>query len=203
MTSHHPSTYRSRRFLLRDHNDQDQVARLAVAEGWEKVVDVPAKRFGSEPGRLVWEMAPGVFLNCVSDRKLRTSYVVVTSRSTSDLGQYESWIVSRGLGLCTSEDLLGGIEAADSDDEKGRALVRAGIGAPLNPDNRYSRAFIESVSHASPNVRRNGIMAIGHAEWAPFRELLDAVAKQDSNGQVRSLAQRMSTAFGEAGIGDA
>ncbi|WP_147481258.1 hypothetical protein [Streptomyces shenzhenensis] len=203
MTSQHPATFRSRRHLLREPDGEEQVARLAVAEGWKKVADVPAKRFGSEPRRMVWEMAAGFFLTYVRDRKLRTAYIVMTSRTTGDLGPYESWITACGLPLCGDDDLLRAIAEASTTEEKGRSLVRAGIGAPLNPDNRYSQEFIESVSDASPEVRKSGIMAIGHAEWAPFRELLDAVAQQDPDARVRSLAKRMSTAFGEAGVGDA
>jgi hypothetical protein len=202
MESRHPSTHRSRRFLIREYDGEEQVVRLAAAEYWEKVADISAKRIKSEPRRITWEISPGIFLNYLCDRKLRTSYVVVTSRATGDLSQHESRIAASGLNLCTSADLLGEIEEADSPEGKGRALVRAGIGAPLKPDNRYSRLFIESVRDVSPEVRKNGIMAIGYAEWAPFRELLQAVALQDSSAQVRSLAKRMVTAFDEAGVGD-
>ncbi|MXM63589.1 hypothetical protein GR925_09025 [Streptomyces sp. HUCO-GS316] len=203
MLSRHPTTYRSRRFLLREHDDEEQIVRLVAAEGWPRVADVPAKRFGSEPRRLTWEMVSGVFLTYLRDRKLRTAYLVVTSRTTSDLGSFASWITDIGLSVCTDDELLGALDDSLTVEEKSRALVRAGIGAPLNPDNRYSRAFIDSVSDVSPEVRKSGIMAIGHAEWKPFRELLDAVAQQDSNAQVRSLARRMAAAFDEAGIGDA
>ncbi|GCB93135.1 hypothetical protein [Streptomyces noursei] len=202
MNAQHPPTRRSRRFLMQEFTSEEQVNRLAASEGWSKVLDSPAKRFGSEPRRISWEMAPGILFNYVSDRKLHTSYVVITSRESVDLDQYESVLHGSGLAVCTDASILESITEAETPEERGRALVRAGIGAPLLPDNRYSRAFINSVRDTSPDVRKNGLMGIGYAEWEPFRELLEAVAQQDPNAQVRGLAKRMATAFVEAGIGE-
>ncbi|MGG2458228.1 hypothetical protein ACO0M4_00080 [Streptomyces sp. RGM 3693] len=202
MKSQHPPTRRTRRFLTQESESEEQVSRLAATEGWSKVLDAPTKRFSSDPRRISWEMAPGILFNYVSDRKLHTSYVVITSTESVDLNQYESVLVGSGLAVCTDASILESIAEAATPEERGRALVRAGIGAPLLPDNRYSRAFISAVRDASPDVRKNGLMGIGYAEWEPFRELLDAVAQQDSNAQVRSLAKRMATAFAEAGIGE-
>ncbi|MCL3994698.1 hypothetical protein [Streptomyces lavenduligriseus] len=202
MVARHPVTHRSRRYLLRDPDGDEMVARLAGSQGWETVVDIPAKRFGSEPGRVSWEMYPGIFLTCVRDRKLHTSYLLVTSRITDGLGSYETWITASGLSFFTDADLIRAVEGSNNPKEKCRALVRAGIGAPLNPDNRYSRVFIESVNDASPDVRKSAIKAIGYTEWPPFQELLDAISQQDPDGSVRSLAKRMSAAFDEAEVGD-
>ncbi|MCZ0204196.1 hypothetical protein OZK63_02020 [Streptomyces sp. UMAF16] len=198
----HPVTHRSRRYLLRDPDGDEMVARLAGSQGWEKVVDIPVKRFGSEPGRASWEMAQDIFLTHVRDRKLHTSYLVVTSRVTGELDRYEAWITAGGLSLCTDGDLIRAVAESDDAKEKCRALVRAGIGAPLHPDNRYSRVFIESVSDASSDVRKSAITAIGYAEWPPFQELLHAIAQQDPDGSVRSLAKRMYAAFDEAEVGN-
>ncbi|MFJ2203140.1 hypothetical protein ACIQPP_49560 [Streptomyces violaceusniger] len=145
---------------------------------------------------MIWQVDSGIVLNYMEDAGLGISYAVMVSEYSKDLSQLMSRIIEGGLDVYTDQDLLDAVTSAPSSRGQATALVRAGIGAPAKLDNRYSRLFIDS-------VRLYGVLAIGYAEWAPFRELLEAVSEQDEDVQVRTTARSLMEAFDVSGIGDA
>lgn len=200
---HQPGvTHRSRRFILRQHDSLSVVSRLAMALGWQKIGETEKKSFRKRALHIAWEMAPGVRLSYLSDSKERTSYLLITSRSTSRLDPYVTQLLETGLEFYTPDELLAEVSSARSAKEKGLALIRAGIGAPERPTKSYVHTFFEAMRSPSPTVRLSGITAMGYAEWPEFLELLDAVAVDDDDKEVRDYAKSMSEAFRKAARGE-
>ncbi|MCG0285317.1 hypothetical protein [Streptomyces sp. PSAA01] len=159
------------------------------------------KSFRKKALHIAWEMSPGVRLSYLSDSKEQTSYMVITSKSTSDLGIYVTQLMDTHLDFFTPDELLEEVTSARTSKAKGLALIRSGIGAPEHPTKPYGHVFFEAMRSSSPSVRLSGITAIGYAEWSEFLELLDAVSVEDDDKDVRSHAKSMANAFRKAARG--
>lgn len=194
--------FRSRRFVMRDYPGESQVSELADRLGWERLGELQAEPELMRPRRVMWQVCPGVVCNFMQNEELQVSYAVMMSEHHPEISHRMSQIIEGGLDVCTDGDLLDAVTSASGPGEKAKALVQAGIGAPGSPDNRFSRLFIDAVREDSREVREHGVLAIGYAEWAPFRELLNAISQQDSDARVRRLARLTMEAFDVAGIGD-
>ncbi|SCL72764.1 hypothetical protein GA0070606_6278 [Micromonospora citrea] len=192
------AVHRSRRFVLRQNGSESTVSRLAAERAWQKIGETVDKGFRKKALHVASEMSPGVRLSYLSDSRAKTAYVVITSESVSDLDPHVAQLMSAGLDFHTSDELLHEVTSAGTAKSKGLALVRSGIGAPKSPTTPYVRAFFAAMRSSSPQVRMSGITAIGYAEWPMFVELLDAVAAEDDDKEVRTHAQSMASAFRRA-----
>ncbi|MDA3646284.1 hypothetical protein LZ318_28965 [Saccharopolyspora indica] len=189
--------HRSRRFVLREH-DSRRVFDIADRMGWPKIGETVRKGFRKKALHVAWEMAPGVRLSYLSDRRARTAYLVVTSETTADLLPYSARISEAGIDFLDPEELVSAVGGAAKPKDEGLALVRAGLGAPENPTKPYVHAFFEAMRSPSTQVRMSGITAMGYAEWPMFVELLDAVSVEDGDAEVREHARSMAAAFRKA-----
>ncbi|QKZ23381.1 HEAT repeat domain-containing protein [Streptomyces chartreusis] len=178
------------------------VSRVAMERGWKKIGETEKKSFKKKALHIAWEMSPGVELSYLSDSKERTAYMLITSRSTSDLDSYVAQLVDADLDFITPDELLERVASENSPKGKGLALIRSGIGAPENPTQPYVRAFFGAMRDPSPTVRLSGITAMGYAEWPEFLELLDAVALEDDDKEVKAHARSMASAFRKVARGE-
>jgi hypothetical protein len=193
------TAYRSRRLILRQYDSVSAVSRIAEEMGWRKIGVTEKKSFRKKALHVAWEMSPDVRLSYLSDSKARTSYLLITSRLISDLASYVAELMDIGLDFHTPDELVGEVSRAKTSKAKGLALVRSGIGAPDQPTKPYVHAFFEAMRDPSPTVRMSGITAIGYAEWPQFLELLDGVAAEDDDKEVREHAKTIAKAFRKAG----
>lgn len=201
MTYQRVPGYRSRRFIIREYPGEGQVSDFANTLGWERLGEVSAEKRLRQPRQVIWQLFPGVVLQYMEEEEFHASYVVMMSEESRELSHHMAQIIEGGIAVLTDEELLEGVTSASGRDEKARALIIAGIGAPPHPDNRYSRLLIEAARSPSKHVRECGVLAIGYTEWPPFRELLKAIAQQDSDRKVRRLASAMVEAFDTTGVG--
>jgi hypothetical protein len=108
------------------------------------------------------------------------------------------------LLLYSESDLLDNIDvASDSGDMPGlgRALIRAGLGAPL----RYDREFFDLIvanatSHPNFHIRIIAICSMLYAEWPEFAPILRDIIRGDSEERVQDRAQIVLNVYIAAGI---
>ncbi|MFC8800139.1 hypothetical protein ACFT2C_20590 [Promicromonospora sp. NPDC057138] len=195
------SAHRSRRLILRQHDSASTAFMIAEVMGWQNIGVTEKKVFRKKALHIAWEMSPQVVLSYLSDSKQRTSYMLVTSKSTSDLDPYVTQLVGTGLDFYTPEELVEEVGSAKTPEAKGLALVQSGIGAPGRPTRPYVDAYFEAIRSPSTSVRMSAITAMGYAEWPEFLELLDAVSVEDGDRHVRGHAKNMAAAFRKAARG--
>jgi hypothetical protein len=109
------------------------------------------------------------------------------------------------LVIYSEGDLIDNIEAAsDSADLAGlgKALIRAGLGAPL----RYDREFfdlitVNATSYSDYRIRQFAINSMIYTEWLEFMPVLRNIITSDPEEIVRDRAQIVLNAYIAAGLG--
>jgi hypothetical protein len=96
------------------------------------------------------------------------------------------------------------ISRIDTDDlpSIGRALVQAGLGAPL----RYDQAFFDSISAKATSypefrIRETAVFSMAYTEWPEFVPLLRNILNNDQEERVRLRAQIVFDGYIGAGLG--
>jgi hypothetical protein len=103
------------------------------------------------------------------------------------------------LDAWSSDELLDGIERAETARETAQALFRLGLGAPLEFDERTATQIVGALSFEHPMIRAAAVRSIGYLRWgAMLRPLVERVAEEDPDERVRGQAELLLTAVDRA-----
>lgn len=179
----------SRRMLIPEGKTSEDVFELADAIDAEMVEDLAHPIENGIIREVTWRMFPGVFLQFAEDIRSLSSFVVVAGDSGEEVSHYAARVASY-LGAPTFDELF---EVANRDerqtlDERYRAILRLGIGAPAVVDMRLVNFLHERISNPIPNIRAAVIFSMRYAFWREFQPLLRKIVDVESDPGLREEA---------------
>ncbi|MFF0270067.1 HEAT repeat domain-containing protein [Kribbella sp. NPDC004536] len=102
------------------------------------------------------------------------------------------------LDAYSTDELLFGIEPAQSAAEVVQALFRLGLGAPPEFDERTATQLVGGLSFEHPMIRAAAIRSIAYLRWADvLLPLVERVADEDPDERVRQRAAELVYAVGQ------
>lgn len=189
----------SGRMLLRPETSRDRVYEYLREMGWRMVLEE------GDPGRqqnfrAEFEVAPIVFFHYVEDFTSRQRYFYVSSPTD---------LATDRLATLTASDLSPEplstlVRACDSAAglDKGRALMRLGVGAP----HEYSEAIFGRIDAGmrdeDPRVRRLSLWATTYSPWPQYLPTIRLIAELDSEPALRERANAIHDVITARGVTD-
>lgn len=187
------------RYVLRDLLSREAVERYAEDRGWDLVAGQDADPESGTEYERVWLTDTTLTLHYVEDRIARYSYVFLAGDDREAVERIVPDLM-RVLEPWTPAELLDGVREAKPGPDRGRAVLRAGIGAPLDFDQEFFDCVRSALAHPEPPMREIGILAGSYAAWPQYRPLLEAIARDDPDAEVREMAQATLRAFDRGGV---
>ncbi|MEE1739342.1 hypothetical protein PUR49_22925 [Streptomyces sp. BE147] len=195
-----PGGFRSRRFVFTTLHAAAEVRSIAHAAGWQQTVDRPATPEGDVPLLLTWEVLPGLTVSYTEKAGIETSFVL----ASSSLGAAEVEgciaVFAAHPRVLSFDALIATCDAADSPPAQGMALARAGLGAPIEEDERFIERLEAGAFAADGAVREGALWGMAYAEWPTFRNSLAEASRTDPDEFLRRVAASALRAFDRIGV---
>lgn len=198
MNSSSTGVARSRRFVMRQFQAEESVAAFAADMGWAAVADLPGDEGRGVPRRVAWQIAPGATLNYFRDDALSFSYISVMSGLGQEFAEQLTPMVRAELDTCEDAELLSGMETV-GEQERASAVIKAGLGAPLEFDEEFYSGFFTAAQDTAPVVRNAAVRAIYYTKWREFTDVLTELSSSDPDRSVRDFAGRVLAVLRGAG----
>lgn len=175
----------TRRFLLKDGVGADHVRQVAAKHWffWNKI-DAP----DGQPLEYVWATKPDeCLIRLYEDRLVGLRYLVVEGPKRAEA----FGIIARNLPVCDRFEIIALCNEAKTSDAAVRAARRLGVFANAEFDVELFGCFGDLAEHRSAEVRLAAIVAMEYAGWKQFAGLLEPMAEDDPNDEVRTQAKAL------------
>ena len=191
---------KGRRFILPSGTEEDAVDDFAAGVNARKVHEVTASPVLGLTREVTWDVAPGYHLHYGRETPSQLSFVQISGERPDEIENF-SRIIVEYLSALTDDELLAAVDSARSVDSRRIALVQAGLGAPVEPDDRYVERIRAALSDPDPRIREAGLWAAVYAYWPVFLPMLERVAEADESDLLRRQAQAAVDGMWRAGYG--
>jgi len=184
-----PGGHRSRQFVSRTFDASADMEELAQAFLWRRISERPADPARDIKHRIRWEVFPGVDVTYLEDPAVASSYSIVTSTVGAPPVDSVSAVLEAAPHVLLPDELIGDVESAADPEALSIAIVRLGLGAPEQPDDRFVERISAAADDPSDLVREAAIWAMTFAEWPVFRTTLTRLKHGDPDERIRGLAE--------------
>jgi hypothetical protein len=187
--------HQSDRLVLGRSPQDDAVEELASEEGWQRVEEV------TEAGarQVLWAVGPGSSLTYVEDPVSHNAYAVLVSEDREEFERVLD-VIREELMPMERRALLTSIDEAREPLARARAVIRAGLGAPVQYDEEFFTRIREAFGSSETWVREAAVWATAYSPWPQYRPLLAAVAESDPEEKLRSDAAAILAGFDAEGV---
>ncbi|MFI0821167.1 hypothetical protein ACH4TX_38455 [Streptomyces sp. NPDC021098] len=143
-----------------------------------------------EPYRVhawVWSAGEDVQLGYAEDSLVGERYLRVISHSPVACAEFGTLVVGyfRPWGV---EELLAKVAEARVSDVLSESVVRLGVGAPVEFDQRFFCEISRAMRSSEQKVQMSAILASSYALWPEFLRLLSEIERNAKEGQVKDYA---------------
>lgn len=189
----------TRRHVLGACPAEDAAQEFSQENDWDLVGRRPSDTKAGVDYQVVWLTPVNLTFHYTEDLVARESYVYLEGDDFDEVGQYEAQIVEV-LRPWTLDQLLQDVAQEHEGVGRSRAILRAGLGAPMEFDPRFFDVIRAAMSNADHRVRSVGVLACSYSPWPQYRPLLDRIAKDDPELETRELAEATLRAFDRHGV---
>ncbi|MFJ9853406.1 hypothetical protein [Streptomyces sp. NPDC101150] len=190
---------RTRRMVLRERFCEEEVERFAQELGWTRCgVDQADPEEGIDY-HVFWA-PPGaaIALHYTEDDLARDSYVMVIGKDAAAVHGAQALIEPR-LNTWPLADLLAEVDGASTPVSVARAVLRAGLGAPGEFDERFFARINTALQHPDRRVRETALWAVTFSPYGEYRPALTAIQESDEDARLRDNAEILLGGFDEIG----
>ena len=178
---------RSSRRVLREYPDFARVNHYAEEHSFAP----KSEQLGDEDAGIGYEMSwfltPAVIFVYAEDEVSKSSYLYVTGRDAADV-EARIAAIADDLDPLTMNELSAAVEEAGDGPPLARALLRVGLGAPLEFDGSVFDLIRSGLTNEDEMVRQSTVYALTYSPWLEWLPVLREVARSDSSADVRELA---------------
>jgi len=186
--------------VLRADDAEEVASSFAAGHDWDLMTrDLADPERGVEY-EVIWATEGPVTFHYQEDHVLHEGYVYLAGRDLALVARHEEDL-AKTLDSWTQQELLDEAERQPPGPDRGRAILRAGLGAPMKFDRRFFELITEAMRSPEAPVRAIGIRACSYSPVAEYRPELERIAQGDTEQEVRDLAQATLRAFDEFEIG--
>jgi len=189
----------TRRHILRDTASFEDVERFCSERGWNLVAGREEDQDAGQQFERIWLTATTLTFHYAVDYISSQSFVSFFGDDFGAVAGFEEGMVA-DLNPWSVDDLIAAVDSAASPVERGRCLLRAALGAPLKLEQRLFDRIAATIANDDSMQRQIGVLAAGNAAWPRLRPVLRTVTEQDTDEDVRGLAESTLDAFDRAGV---
>jgi hypothetical protein len=191
----------SRRYILRRYPDLEPVERYAQERRWSLISEAAENQDLGVKHEIRWLTPTTITLHYEDDYISRQSYVYLAGDDFKALPGLVADL-TEALQPWSLDELLQAIADARTGPEQARAVLRAGLGAPMEFDQEFFDAISACMTADEAPLRTASVLAAGASPWPQFRPVLDRIASGDPEAEVREMAQATLRAYDRFGIGE-
>ena len=191
----------SRRYILRRYPDLESVERYAQERKWSLISEAAENQDRGIKHEVRWLTPTTITLHYEDDYISQQSYAYFAGDDFNALPGLVADL-TEALQPWSLDELLQAIAGARTGPERARAVLRAGLGAPMEFDQEFFDAISECMTAEEAPLRAAGVLASGASPWAQFRPPLERIASEDPEAEVREMAQATLRAYDRFGIGE-
>ena len=194
-----PMVLSARYIVLRDRLAEEQVGRFAVELGWSRQWETAADPEEGISYAVGWG-AGALSVEYCEDDVSRHSYLCFAGPDAAAVEGLTELAEAR-LDAWRVEELLTAVDSATEPVELAGAVIRAGLGAPRELDERFFAVVDDALQHPDARVREAAVWAISYVPHPRYRRRLEALRDDDPEYDVSSTAEILLDAFDAEGIG--
>ena len=193
--------YRAQSVVLRTPPPaaEAEVERFAEALGWPVRGEIPADPEHGVPFEVQWAAGPALTLHYVVDDLSGTAHVTVSGIDQPAVDGARA-LAERHLDMLSFAELIRAAGDRKAARERGRALIRAGVGAPPEFDERLAKLVREFLAGADPVLREAALWTMSYVPAAEYRDLLGRAAEHDPDPRLRQTAAGILAAYDQGGV---
>lgn len=140
---------------------------------------------------LAWELSTGLQLHYLEDFRSSCSFIVIAGVDDEKTAEISA-LISSYLDTWSEDDILLAVEDSVGPEDRARAILRAGVGAPERFDESFWYCIGRAMSDPDSLVRSAAVWATSYPFWRQFIPLLEKVATEDSDPDLRAEAQALA-----------
>lgn len=189
------------RYILRSYPGLDSVERYVQEKEWSLISEAKENQALGVKHEIRWLTPTTITLHYEEDYISRQSYVYLAGDDFDSLPMLVADL-TESLKPWSRAELLQAIGDARTGPERARAVLRAGLGAPMEFDQEFFDAISACMTADEIPLRDAGILAAGASQWPQFRPALERIAAEDPEAEVRDMAQATLRAYDKFRIGE-
>lgn len=180
--------FQSRPLILRQSSNYRAVAEFAEMLKLVKLYDKPVDQSGFVTRQVCWQIDPGLEMYYAEEARSASCFLQVLSDHEGDANEITTALRDFFSPL-THDELLGDIDASKNVDERARAVMRAGLGAPREFDNRFYVQIANAMESSDTDIREAGAWAASFLFWPEFQPFLERIESSDPDESLRDAAK--------------
>ncbi|WP_189217252.1 MULTISPECIES: hypothetical protein [Streptomyces] len=173
---------------------------IANAAGWRQTLNRPAE--GDTPLLANWEVLPGLTVSYTEKTTIETSFAMAASSLGAEEVEGCVAVFAAHPHVLTFDELIAGCDTADTPPVQGMTLARAGLGAPVEPDERFVERLEAGAFSGDGAVREGALWGMAYAEWPTFRASLRQASQSDPDEFLRRVAISALRSFDRIGVAE-
>jgi hypothetical protein len=186
--------HRTDRRVLTQDPGIEGMDQYAARNGWPLISELPA-----DPKRGVlydreWLVQDDLMFHYGIDDVSGNAFFYLNGDDLNEAERVDAEAADE-LMTWTLEGLAEAVGSATTPAERGRALLRLGLGAPRHFHQRVFDEIKSAVEDEDENIRNAGVYATTYAPLPPYRPLLEQVRRRDPSPQLRESAAAALDAF--------
>lgn len=191
---------RTQRRVLRIFPFAEEAGAVASSQGWVKTYDVPRDADLSRPREITWQVEPGLGFGYLESYLSKDCCFFGLGEDADASDRMIAGIADEFRADIYGEDeLVEAVTTGGSPAQLARAVVRAGLGAPLEYDPEFADPIAAvATNHDEQRVRYVAVHTMLYTEWPQFAPLLRRIVHHDPSDTVRGMAERVLRVFEEA-----
>lgn len=174
---------------------------FAETLGWVRLGEQAQDINAAQSREVMWGAGPALSLHLIEDPISLNDYVMARGNDKSAVDALAR-LAEGQLDVWKQNKLLEAITDAGDEIEKAKAVIRAGVGAPDEFDERFYTAITAAMSDPSSAVREAALYATAYSPYPRYRAALENVAKTDPDENRRNDAALLLESFDEQGVPD-
>ncbi|TDC24605.1 HEAT repeat domain-containing protein [Streptomyces sp. 8K308] len=174
----HLGEFISHRLVVKDSVTPEDVEALADSLHWELAGHVPRDPKAHVHLSVTWRVDEATAAHFTEDDRVDERYFVVSGDDWSRIEQVLTGI-QRGLAVWSVDELVLETDVNVYPAGRAKAVLRLGVGAPLEPEESVSSRVIGASTHPDADVRRGALWAMAYSQWPAYRQRLREMAEGD------------------------
>ncbi|MGW1139963.1 HEAT repeat domain-containing protein [Streptomyces zhihengii] len=186
-----------RRLVLRDEVSIDELRRRAETLGWRYAGMIdrdPDQRIYRE---MKWFAADDVAVHYVEDEFADERFLMAAGGNLEERNAVLGSIPGR-VPVWSLEDLMYAVSSAAYPAGRARAVMRLGVGSPLNAYPPVVTRIERAAKDPDIRVRKSAVWAMAYSDWPEYRDVLENVAAHDADSQIAHSASLIVQRLGES-----
>lgn len=186
------------RIPMKSVHEAAELSGLARDAGWE--IHSISEETETKPYQIIWVTGDGKsIVRFINDFMIEVPYAYIESEDAALIVRN----INQFVDVYSNDDIRRMADSATTAEEHHLAVRLMALIAPPAFDQAFFDFFRKSLTFPEPSVRHKAILAIGYVGWKELFPVLEQLAKEDKDAEVRERARVALEGFAKFGPGGA